>query len=306
VYAAGASPFAVIDLEAARVATHAFVAKLLPSMANASQIALHQGCRIAYTAEGAGPPVLFIQGVGLPGAGWGPQTEALRENYRVIAFDNRGTGASDTATADLSVEQMADDALAVLDANNVSSAHVVGHSLGGLIALQLALNARNRVRSLSLLCTFADGRSAAPLTARMIWLGLRSRVGTRRSRRKGFLRLIMSPEELREANPDTLAEMFAPLFGHDLADQPPVVSRQLKAMRAANLSARLAELHGLPTLVVSTGYDPIAPPSLGRKLASMIESARFVEITNASHGVLIEFPDKINGLLLDHFAKIEA
>ncbi|HYH66239.1 MAG TPA: alpha/beta fold hydrolase, partial [Urbifossiella sp.] len=147
------------------------------------------GCRLAYDRRGSGPAVLFIQGVGVHGDGWLPQVEALSDRFTCLTFDNRGVGRSVPAGGPITVDAMAVDALAVLDAEGVAAAHVVGHSLGGLVAAQLALAARGRVTSLALLCTFADGRAAAPLTLRMMWLGLRSRVGTRAMRRRGFASL---------------------------------------------------------------------------------------------------------------------
>src|SRR5262245_38461476 len=158
----------------------------------------HRGCRLAYDLRGDGPSVLLIQGVGVHGDGWTPQTDALASKYRCVSFDNRGMGRSQPAGGPITVEQMADDAIAVLDAEKVEAAHVVGHSLGGLVALRLALEARPRVRSLTLMCTFADGKAAAPLTLRMMWLGMRTRIGTRRMRRRGFLRLVMPAAALTE------------------------------------------------------------------------------------------------------------
>jgi pimeloyl-ACP methyl ester carboxylesterase len=212
-------------------------------------------------------------------------------------------GRSQPAGATVTVEQMAEDAAALLEAEGWEAAHVVGHSLGGLVALHLALSARQRVRSLSLLCTFAGGRDAAPPTARMIWLGLRSRVGTRRMRRRAFLQLVMPPRTADD--PEDLARRLAPLFGHDLADQPTIVSPQLAALRAYDATSRLGELAGLPTLVVSAVHDPIAPPRSGRILAGGIPGARYVEIPDASHGVPIHRAGTINSLLLDHLAPLD-
>lgn len=259
----------------------------------------HRCCRLAYSVEGSGPAVLFIQGVGVQGAGWRPQTAELAAAHTCLWFDNRGMGRSQPVGAEVTVAQMAEDARAVLDAERIPAAHIVGHSLGGPVALQLALDAPERVRSLSLLCTFTGGRTAAPLTLRMLWLGLRARVGTRSMRRRGFLRLVMPPGAT--ADPDALAE----LFGHDLADQPAVVAAQLRAMRASDLSERLANLAGLPTLVVSAAHDPIAPPRAGRALRDGLAGARYVEVADASHGLPITHAARVNGLLREHFAAVE-
>jgi pimeloyl-ACP methyl ester carboxylesterase len=261
---------------------------------------LHHGCPIAYDLRGAGPPVLFVQGVGVHGDGWLPQVTPLSVRYSCLTFDNRGMGRSQPAGSAVTVEQMADDARAVLDATGWESAHVVGHSLGGLVAVFLALAHCRRVRSLTLMCTFADGRAVAPLTPRMIWAGMRSKVGTRRMRRRGFLQLLLPPGAVMGAEADALAERLAPLFGHDLADSPPIVNDQLKAMRAVDATPRLGELAGVPTLVMAGTHDPIAPPKLGRALADGTPGAKFVEYADASHGLPIQWPDRVNARLEEH------
>ena len=258
-----------------------------------------EGCSLAYDICGEGEPILFIQGTGVIGHGWLPQTAELSTHYSCMTFDNRGVGKSLPVGSAVTVERMSEDALAVMNAAGWDSAHIVGHSLGGLVAVQLALEHRSCVTSLSLLCTFPNGRSAAPLTPRMIWLGMRARIGTRSMRRRGFLQLIMPPGLV--AGPNT-AEELAELFGHDLADQPPIVNIQLRALRAYDPLSRLRELNGISTLVVSAAHDPIAPPSAGRKLAASIPGAKFLEFADASHGLPITHAQQLNRMLRDHFA----
>lgn len=258
----------------------------------------HRGCRLAYDVRGVGAPVLLIQGVGVHGDGWLPQTAELQARYTCVTIDNRGVGRS-RYSGPVCVEQMADDARAVLDAEGIDAAHVVGHSLGGLVALELALAARPRVRSLVLMCTFANGRSAAPLSLRMLWLGLRTKIGTRRMRRRGFLRLVMPAAALTD--PDATAARLAPLFGHDLADAPPVARAQLRALRRYSAAARLHELAGLGTLVLSGAHDPISPPEVSGALARGVPGARHVPFADASHGLPVQHPDRVNALLCEHF-----
>jgi aminoacrylate hydrolase len=264
------------------------------------------GCRLVYDVRGDGPPVVLIHGVAVHGDGWRPQVDELAPSYRCLTFDNRGMGRSQPVGAPLTVELMAADALALMDAERWSSAHVVGHSLGGLVALCMALGAPDRVRSLSLLCTFASGRDAAPPTPRMLWTGARSRIGTPRMRRLAFLDIVMPAGTVATAERDAVAERLAPLFGHDLGDQPPITSKQLAAMRRYDARARLGELGAIPTLVASAAHDPIAPPAVGRAIAAGVPGARFVVLPDASHGVTIQFADRVNALLAGHFASAEA
>src|SRR3954453_14156250 len=267
-----------------------------------SMTILFRGCPLSYDLEGTGEPVVFIQGVGVSGSGWRYQVEGLAKDYRCLTFDNRGLGRSRPNAEAITVEQMARDTLAIMDAAGIDQAHLVGHSLGGLIALQLALTARKRVKTLSALCTSGRGSDASRLSPALVWLGLRSRIGTRGMRRSAFLRIVMPRQYLATVDNNKLSEELALLFGHDLADTPAVVQGQLGALRRSHPGARLSELKGIPALVVSASQDPIFPPECGRALAESLEGATFVEISDASHGVIIQRPAEINKLLIEHFA----
>ncbi len=241
------------------------------------------------------PPILFIQGVGVAGSGWMPQVRELSREYRCLTFDNRGLGGSAHVPGPITIEAMAADALALMDAAGWEAAHVVGHSMGGVIAQQLALDAPGRVRSLSLLCTFARGRDAARMTPRVVWLGIRSRVGTRGMRRRAYLEMLYSPGHLASADLEALAAQTGELIGRDLADSPPILMKQLRALGAHDISARLKGLAGIPTLVLSAELDPIALPEYGRALAAAVPGARYIEVTGQSHGVVLEKPELVCG-----------
>ncbi|MBK6939068.1 MAG: alpha/beta fold hydrolase [Planctomycetes bacterium] len=268
---------------------------------SARHVVEHAGAKLSYSTAGRGDPVLFIQGVGVHGDGWRPQIDVLAERRRCIAFDHRCIGASTGDGASITVQRLADDARAILDAQGIGVAHVVGHSLGGMIAAELAITHPTRVRSLSLLCTFAVGRHVAPLTPTMAWLGLRTKIGTRAQRRRAFLRLVLPPSPRSHAELDVLATDLAPVFGHDLADQPAVVFHQLRALREGDVSRRLHELAAIPTLVVSARHDLLAPPKLGEALAQGIPGAQFEEVADAAHGLPITHPAWTNARLAAHF-----
>jgi pimeloyl-ACP methyl ester carboxylesterase len=270
-----------------------------------STVIEHDGCRLAYQVLGEGPPVLLIQGVGVHGGGWRPQVEALERSYRCLSFDNRGMGKSQPPGTRLSVAGMAGDARALIDAEGWESAHLVGHSLGGLIAMQLALSAPGRVRSLSLLCTGARGSELVRLSWWAFRVGVRTRLGTRRQRRHAFLEIAMPPAVLAGADRDALAESLAPIYGYDLADQPWIAMKQAAATRAYDATPHLARLAGVPTLVVSAAQDRIAPPALGRALAAGIPGSRHVELPEAAHGLTVQCADRVNALLLEHLAEVE-
>ena len=255
-----------------------------------------------YVREGSGTPVVLVQGAGVIGEGWRPQIDGLRDRFDVVALDNRGIGGSTFSASQLRIEDMAADVLAVADAERFDRFHLAGHSIGGLIAIAVALQARPRVLSLALLCTFLRGRQATRLTPGILWSGLRTRIGSRAMRRRAFMQLVMPDAYLRGIDGPTLAAELALLFGHDLADQPAVVLKQLQAASRFDASARLGELAAIPTVVVAARHDRIALPRFGRALAGAVPGARYVELPDAGHGVTIQCPAAVNQLLADHFA----
>jgi len=265
-------------------------------------VAASRAGAVAFARHGSGPAVLMIQGVGVIGEGWRPQIDDLSNRYTCITFDNRGMGGTPLGGDPLSIDLMAEDALAVADANGIDRFHLVGHSMGGVIAQELALRVTSRVRSLCLMCTVARGRDAAGLTPRMLWLGTRTRIGTRAMRRNAFLEIVMPPAALHSADRGALAARLADLFGHDLADAPPVVMAQIRAMARYDAGPRLAALAGVPTLVLCATHDPIARPASARALAAAIPGARVVEFGDASHGLPIQWADRVNALLREHMS----
>jgi len=258
------------------------------------------GACIAYARVGSGPAVLLVQGVGAIGRVWEPQAEALAPRFTAFHFDNRGIGASTSGGQELSIQAMAADALAIMDAEQIDRFHVVGHSMGGAIAQELALSTPRRVLSLSLLCTFAAGRDAVALSWGMMWSGIRSRVGTRASRRAAFLEMVVPRAELAAQGVDAMHAQLSPLFGRDLADQPPIAMKQLRALSRYDALERLGALEGIPTLVMSGELDRIARPESGRALAAAIPGARYVELTGAGHAIPAYRPEVVNRPLIEH------
>src|SRR5215472_3985832 len=162
-----------------------------------------------------------------------------------------------------------------MDALGWESAHVVGHSMGGLIAQQLALDVPKRIRSLALLCTFTKGLEAARMTPQTMWFGLRTHLGTAAMRREAFLEMLFPDEFIKLEGTKDLACRVACIIGRDLADNPPIMMRQLAAMRRYDRSQHLGTLSTIPSLVVSAEQDQIALPQYGRGLSGLIPGSRY-------------------------------
>ena len=260
---------------------------------------------LCYAVYGRGPSVIAIQGVGVAGCGWRPQIDPLSSLFTIVAPDNCGIGRTARGTGPLTIGRMAEDVLAIADAEGFNRLHVVGHSMGGLIAQHVALTARERIKSLALLCTFANGSDATRLSTRMLVLGLRARIGTRAMRRAGMVRMVMPESYLHGKDLAPLAQQLGELFGRDLGDQPPIISEQLRAMSQYSATDRLQELSGIPTLVLSATHDPIARPELGSAIASAIAGSRFIEFSHAGHALPIQCAKEVNTLLLEHWTRAE-
>jgi pimeloyl-ACP methyl ester carboxylesterase len=271
-------------------------------------------------APAAAPAVVFVQGTGLPGAGWGPQIEGpsaaegtpgvagagLAADHHCLTFDHRGIGRSSGAGSAFDVPTLAEDTLALMDAAGWDEGHLVGHSLGSLVCLQVAAMAPERVRSLALLCAFGVGADATRLTPWLAWIGARMSLGTRASRRRGFLAMIFPPDALDGRDVEAVARGLEPYFGGDLAVRPRGVAAQLDAMRRFDARPLLPRLAGVPTLVISATRDRVAPPPLGRALAAGIPGARYAEIPDAAHGVVLQKPAEVNAALRAHVRAAEA
>jgi pimeloyl-ACP methyl ester carboxylesterase len=263
------------------------------------------GADLHYLKEGRGPAVLLIHGMGVVSEFWRPQIERLGDRYTVVAPDNRGLGHSSINDGTLTIEAMARDALAILDAEGIERVHVVGHSMGGVIAQAVALEARSRVVTLALLCTISRGRDAWP-SLPLLWQALRTRIGTRRMCRDAYLDLAFSQAFLDRTGREDAAALLARLFGRQINRQPPIVIRQAGALLRYDARNRLPSLAGLPTLVISTAGDRLLSPARGRALAGMIPGARYVEIADAGHALPIERADEVTGLLAAHFESAES
>lgn len=263
------------------------------------------GASLHYLREGTGPAALLLQGVGVIGEGWRPQFDGLCDRYTMVTLDNRGIGASVVdSPRSVSIDAMARDALAVMDAEGLDRFHLCGHSVGALIAQRVALLAPARIKSLTLMCAFVRGADAGRMTPGLVLQAIRLWIGSRRMRRRAFLEVIMPDAYLQGRDLDALADRLAALFGRDLADQPRIVMTQLRAATRYDGAARWAELTAIPTLVISGAHDRISRRPYGQNLAVAIQAARFVEFPDAGHGVPIQCAAEVNALLDAHWHAI--
>lgn len=252
--------------------------------------------------DGEGAPVLLIMGFGLPGSAWRPQVEGLRGHHRVITFDNRGCGRSGPVTGPYGMRELANDAVALLDHLDIERAHVVGVSMGGMIAQELALQHRARLRSLSLIATHHGGRVRILPTAPGLALFLRAN-STRGDTRLAYLRRLLYPPG-QEPAPGSLGAQMAAHFAEPIARKTALY--QLSAIRSHDTRDRLESLAGLPTLVVRPDRDILVRPSHSDRLHRRIPGSRLLSFRDAGHAVTAQCAPELNRYLLAHFAEADA
>lgn len=256
------------------------------------------GARIHWEAEGEGTAVLLIMGHLYSGRFWYPLLPSLTKRHRAIWFDNRGTGESAT-TATTTIAQMADDALAVLDAAGAGRAHVVGVSLGGVIAAEFALRHPDRVASLTLGCTLmksAEKRVAGPLRRLIyrlpLWL-VRAMLG--RSLTRASYGSAATPEAVAKDRQVARSDRFT-MKG---------VRAQANALLGYVTTREAVASITAPTLVLHGDEDKVIDPKHGRELADVIPGARLVVFEGAGHNFLVAAGKTATAALLKFFASVD-
>jgi 3-oxoadipate enol-lactonase len=261
-------------------------------------VVLRDGLEIAYWRVGTGVPIVWIQGLNADHTAWLSQVIAFQDSYDCIALDNRDVGQSGRAQGNYTLAEMAADVRAVLDDAKVEDAHVVGLSLGGAIAQELALTAPEWVRSLTLVSTFArpDARLEAILES---WCTIYPILGPRDFALQSWpwlftWRFFERPSAFR--NLQRYAE------NHPRPQEPDAFIRQARVPLGQDRRERLTELR-IPTLVIAGAEDALVPPYLGQELADHVPGARFVALPGVGHSANLEGRAEFNRLLKEFLAE---
>jgi pimeloyl-ACP methyl ester carboxylesterase len=255
-----------------------------------------------YDRGGSGPPLLLIMGLSGTALHWGePFLEALRQDFDVIAYDHRGVGASSRLTGPLTIGELARDAAGLLAGLEIDSAHVLGISMGGMIAQELVLAHPERVRTLTLGCTSAGGNGSSrqdPEVTRKLAAGMMS--GERERAIRASWEVNVSPSFAADS---AAWERFLQIgLRRPVAVQ--VIMEQMRAILAHDTAARLAQVT-LPTLVVHGTLDQMIPEPNGRMIAELIPAARLEIRDGVGHLFCWEEPEHSAELVRTH-ARVHA
>jgi 3-oxoadipate enol-lactonase len=259
------------------------------------------GTRIHYevTGKSGATPVLMIQGLGASKNAWNLQRIAMATRFRIISFDNRGAGRSDKPTEPFTLEQMADDALAVLDAAGIETAHVVGASMGGVISQIVAVKYPNRVRSLTLVCTACRNHP---------WRQELLQSWAKTAADKGMIEVgkeaaqwVMSPRSFRRLVPafTWMGPLAALRPRHSFVSQIDAIlnTREDLVDQLSTITA--------PTMVIVGNQDILTPRGDSEEIAERIPNAELVVISGAAHGLMMEHSSTFNRILIEFLQRIE-
>ena len=266
-----------------------------------SEVVVDDGMTIHYDVFGRrdGTPLVMIQGLGTDSRGWALQRLAMGRRFRCITIDNRGVGRPGPAPEPYSLERMALDVIAVMDQEGIERAHVMGASMGGVIAQIIGVLHPHRTRSVVLACTACrhhqwrrellqewadaverDGMSALGDEA-LQWL-----VGPRLRRRFGIWLNLMARVVLQQEPNTFVAQVGA------ILDAPDELRMELHTIR-------------VPVLVITGSQDALTPVGDAEELAELIAHARLEVISGAAHGLMAEAPNGFNDAVVRFLTEVD-
>jgi pimeloyl-ACP methyl ester carboxylesterase len=250
-----------------------------------------------HVRRGTGEPLLLIQGMSGTHVAWGePFLGLLAADFDLAAYDHRGIGFSPAVKEPFSIADLAADAVGLLDRLGWETAHVLGISMGGMVAQELAIAHGDRVRTLTLGCTYAGGPTGALADAATLQeLSEAMMSGDRELALRTGYEITVSPGfAAQEANFGTYRDMAL-----SVPARLRTILLQMQAIAAHDTSARLARIDR-PTLVVHGTADRMLPPSNGEVIAAAIPGARLELLEAVGHLFWWEQPERSAALVREH------
>lgn len=267
-----------------------------------------------YEEHGTGDPLLLIMGLAADSQAWMFQIPDFAKQYRVIAFDNRGVGRSSKPAGPYTIHEMADDTLGLLDALKIDKAHVVGVSMGGMIAQELVLRNPERVRALVLACTYpepdADIERTRTFTVEQFGGSVDAsggiHVDLKALNPMMFLQQLLPNvfnQSFIEKELPKLMQVFSGALQYGFSME--AILGQVGAVMTHKATDRLHAIKS-PTLVITGDADRLVPPASSDILAREIPNAKLVKIAGGSHGFNFETPQLFNDAVLDFLKSANA
>jgi len=254
------------------------------------------GINVNYKVHGEGEPLVLIMGFAGAHWAWFFQTRAFKKYYKVVTFDNRGVGKTDKPSSPYTIKTMADDTIGLMDHLGIDKAHILGYSLGGIVAQELVINYPERVRKLILASTLSTMRQIASEMLEAMGLG------------EDFSEEDVRSVDIRKALSSLVANAFnSRLYRMILVPIVPIYTRlvglkglkgQVEAIAGCNTLDRLDTIEA-PTLVIVGTEDKATPPGGSEVMASRIPNAKLVKLEGGAHGYVMEMRGRFNEEVLD-------
>jgi len=248
------------------------------------------GFRMRYEIHGTGDPLLLVNGLGSDLTEWLHQIPAFSVRYRVIVFDNRGAGESESPPGPYTTAQMADDAAALLDRIRVARAHLLGVSLGGMIAQQIALRHPAKVDRVVLACTAPGGTLSVRPSPEALAAFARDPSADLEAQIRRTIPYLYTERYCREMPEEVEAFVRRRLA---VPADPEGAAAQLSAAIGHDAGGGLAEI-AAPTLVITGAADLLVPPENSKRIAERIPGSRLVLLPGAPHRLFAENAEAFN------------
>lgn len=248
---------------------------------------------IAYKMFGNGDPIILISGYSAPLDFWDPTLlETLASNHTVITFDNRGIGNTTFGNKSFTIQQFADDTSGLLNALNIKKADMMGWSMGGFIAQELALTHPDKVGKLIIYASICGGKESVPPTPDVIKI-FSDQSGTSLDRIKRFMPMLFPPE-WRTQNPNYLQDL--PVITEKISNE----TLNLQTQAIMNWSGTCDRLNSLsqPTMVIVGTDDNLTVPANSLLMTEKIAGAWLVQIKGGGHGLMFQDPEEFSNLVI--------
>ena len=253
-----------------------------------------------YEVHGQGEPLLLIMSMGNDLSGWQGQIPQLSTKYRVLAFDNRGSGRTEAPDAPYTIAMMADDTAALMEALGMAKANVLGKSMGGYIAEELAIRHPGRVASLMLAAT-SIGPYIAEAPILESWVREKAQGMNKKTLFQLMLPFIFTDKTFEE--PENVRMAVETIASRPQATPAYAMRRQFIACAEHSARGRTGDVDA-PTLVLAGSEDLFIPFSLSAELAAVFPNGRLVVLKGGGHELNVDVPEKFNKAVLDFLAEV--
>jgi pimeloyl-ACP methyl ester carboxylesterase len=248
-----------------------------------------------YEVHGEGFPLMMIAGLGANVDWWDPRwIQGFSEEFKTVAFDNRGAGHTDVSDEEYSIALFADDTAGLMDAMGISRAHVLGISMGGMIAQDLALNYPEKVQKLVLCSTSCGGAKSIPVSQEVLTVLMTDRSALSPEEIARTMIPLLVTEDFLRNNPELAELAIQQMVKAPISNK--AYMRQLKAILNFDTCARLSQIKA-PTLILQGKRDILVPPENASMLDEAIPNAKLVYFENSAHGLLEETETVLRSVL---------